>query len=160
MGSAIEALVLQALAHEARGNQSAALISLERAMALAAPQDYVRIFLDEGLPMNGLLNRAGARGIVPHYTGRLLQAFRSEKQHPAAAPIQATPSTQPLIEPLSPRELEVLELLAQGLSNREVAERLFLALSTVKGHNSRIYGKLQVRRRTEAVARARELGLL
>ncbi len=67
---------------------------------------------------------------------------------------------QPLIEPLSPRELEVLHLMAQGLSNQEMCERLFLALSTVKGHNRNIFGKLQVQRRTEAVARARELGLL
>jgi LuxR family maltose regulon positive regulatory protein len=65
-----------------------------------------------------------------------------------------------LVEPLSQRELEVLKLIAQGLSNREISERLFLALDTVKGHNRRIYGKLQVQRRTEAVARARELGLL
>ena len=65
-----------------------------------------------------------------------------------------------IIEPLSQRELEVLQLIAQGLSNREIAERLFLALSTVKGHNREIFGKLQVQRRTEAIARARELGLL
>jgi LuxR family maltose regulon positive regulatory protein len=67
---------------------------------------------------------------------------------------------QPLIEPLSPRELEVLHLVAEGLSNREIGERLFIALDTVKGHNRSIFGKLQVHRRTEAVARARELGLL
>ena len=65
-----------------------------------------------------------------------------------------------LVEPLSQRELEVLQLIAQGLSNREISERLFLALSTVKGHNRNIFGKLQVQRRTEAIARARELGLL
>ena len=65
-----------------------------------------------------------------------------------------------LVEPLSQRELEILQLIAQGLSNREIGERLFLALDTVKGHNRRIYGKLQVQSRTEAVARARELGLL
>ena len=67
---------------------------------------------------------------------------------------------QPLVEPLSERELEVLQLVAQGLSNREISDQLFLALSTVKGHNRHIYGKLQVQRRTEAVARARELGLV
>ena len=70
------------------------------------------------------------------------------------------PAAQPLIEPLSQRELEVLQLIAQGLSNHEISERLFLALNTVKGHNRKIFGKLQVQRRTEAVARARELGLL
>ena len=72
----------------------------------------------------------------------------------------AVPPAQPLIEPLSQRELEVLQLIAQGLSNREISQRLFLALDTVKGHNQKIFGKLQVQRRTEAVARARELGLL
>lgn len=159
MGSVIEALVLQALAHEAQGDTSAALVSLERALTLAAPQGYVRMFLDEELPMKGLLAQADARGIVPDYTSQLLQAFKGEGGHPAP-PNQPTTASQTLIEPLSPRELEVLELLAQGLSNREIGERLFLALSTVKGHNSRIYGKLHVRRRTEAVARARELGLL
>jgi LuxR family maltose regulon positive regulatory protein len=90
----------------------------------------------------------------PGYTGRLLEAF--------GLGVRRAPALhgQPLIEPLSPRELEVLQLLAKGLSNREIGERLFLALDTVKGHNYRIYGKLQVQRRTEAVARARELGLL
>ena len=73
---------------------------------------------------------------------------------------QAGRHAQPLIEPLSERELEVLHLVAQGLSNREISERLFIALNTVKGHNRNIFGKLEVQRRTEAVARARELGLL
>jgi LuxR family maltose regulon positive regulatory protein len=87
--------------------------------------------------------------------GALLAATHAEPwASEGAAP------AQPLVEPLSPREMEVLALIAQGLSNREIGERLFIALSTVKGHNRSIYGKLQVRRRTEAVARARELGLL
>ena len=72
----------------------------------------------------------------------------------------AIPASRPLIEPLSQRELEILKLVAQGLSNHEISERLFLAFSTVKGHNQKIFDKLQVQRRTEAVARARELGLL
>jgi len=99
--------------------------------------------------------------MMPDYTGKLLAAFEAEKQRNAGeSPLPASPSSQPLIEPLSQRELEVLQLVAQGLSNREISERLFLALDTVKGHNRRIYGKLQVQRRTEAVARARELDLL
>ena len=77
-----------------------------------------------------------------------------------AEPGQTIWAATPLIEPLSQRELEVLQLVAQGLSNHEISERLFLALDTVKGHNRRIYGKLQAQRRTEAIARARELGLL
>jgi LuxR family maltose regulon positive regulatory protein len=91
----------------------------------------------------------------------LLAAFAAE---PPASPIRVEPpparTTQPLIEPLSERELEVLQLIAQGLSNQEISARLFLALSTVKGHNQRIFAKLQVQRRTEAIARARKLGLI
>jgi LuxR family maltose regulon positive regulatory protein len=89
---------------------------------------------------------------MPTYTGRLLAAYQSETR--------TVPTAQSLIEPLSERELEVLQLVALGLSNREIAERLYLALSTVKGHNRIIFDKLGVQRRTEAVARARELGLL
>ena len=111
--------------------------------------------------MARLLSEAAARGIMPDYTARLLAAFEAEEQKsedesqlPPALP------AQPLIEPLSQRELEVLRLIAQGLSNREISERLFLAVITVKGHNRNIFRKLQVRRRTEAIACARELGLL
>jgi LuxR family maltose regulon positive regulatory protein len=105
-----------------------------------------------------LLSEAAARGIQPDYTKTLLAAFEAERRKTQ----EASPGSpiQPLVEPLSPRELEVLRLVAQGLSNDEIGKRLFLALDTVKGHNRRIYDKLQVQRRTEAVARARELGLL
>ncbi|MBW7882524.1 MAG: response regulator transcription factor, partial [Caldilineaceae bacterium] len=104
---------------------------------------------------------ATGRGIMPRYVPKLLAMFEAEEHTRADMPHQPPPRpTQPLIEPLSERELEVLQLVAQGLSNREISERLFLALSTVKGHNRVIFDKLQVQRRTEAVARARELGLL
>jgi LuxR family maltose regulon positive regulatory protein len=98
---------------------------------------------------------------MPGYVGTLLAAFAAEagRSHDGSRSPAAMPA-QPLAEPLSQRELEVLKLIAQGLSNQEICERLFLALSTVKGHNRSIFGKLQVQRRTEAVARARELGLL
>jgi len=95
---------------------------------------------------------------MPDYLGKLLAVFAAEEQqreNPASRP-----PAQPLIEPLSARELEVLQLMAQGRSNQEISKRLFLAVSTVKGHNQKIFGKLQVQSRTEAVARARELGLL
>jgi LuxR family maltose regulon positive regulatory protein len=101
--------------------------------------------------------------MMPDYTGKLLSAFGKQKdvQPFSSARDKPSPSSpQPLIEPLSQRELEILRLIAQGLSNHEIGERLFLALDTVKGHNRRIFDKLQVQRRTEAVARARELGLL
>jgi LuxR family maltose regulon positive regulatory protein len=161
MGSMIEILVLQALAHQAQGNIPLALAPLERALALAEPAGYVRIFVDEGLPMAQLLSEAVAREVVSDYTGKLLAVFRSEEQKSKAEPcLPPAPPARSLVEPLSQRELEVLQLIAQGLSNREISERLFLALSTVKGHNRNIFGKLQVQRRTEAVARARELGLV
>lgn len=108
--------------------------------------------------MRQLMLEASARGIMPDYIARLLAAFESENTQ--SEKNLSVPTSQPLIEPLSPRELEVLNLIAQGLSNHEISRRLFLALDTVKGHNRRIYDKLQVQRRTEAVARARELGLL
>lgn len=157
-GSMIEILLLQALARQAQGDTSAALASLQRALTLAEPQGYVRTFTVEGSPLARLLDEANRRGIMPHYTNKLRAAFEIGAQTSDA--IRKTPPDQPLVEPLSPRELEVLQLLAQGLSNRQIGQRLYLALSTVKGHNRNIYAKLQVRRRTEAVARARQLGLL
>jgi len=164
MGSVIEIGVLQALAHQAQGNLAPALVALERALRLAQPEGYVRIFVDEGLAMARLLSTAAAQGMMPDYIGKLLAAFASveteaQPRVDKADPPPASPA-QPLIEPLSTRELEVLQLIAQGLSNGEISVRLFLALSTVKGHNRRIFDKLQVQRRTEAVARARALGLL
>jgi LuxR family maltose regulon positive regulatory protein len=160
-GSVIEILVLQALAHEVQGNFAPALVSLERALTLAEPEGYVRIFVDEGLPMARLLSEAAAHGVMPDYIGKLLAVFEAEEQKSEDKSILPPVSpAQSLIEPLSQRELEVLQLIAQGLSNREISERLFLALDTIKGHNRRIYDKLQVQSRTEAIARARELGLL
>ena len=157
-GSAIEILVVQAVAYHAQGDLAAALLPLWHALALAEPEGYVRIFLDEGPSMRHLLREASTRGIMPDYTGKLLAAFGVGERKSEGKP--GLPPVQPLIEPLSPRELEVLRLIAQGLSNREIGERLFLALSTVKGHNRIIFDKLQVRSRTEALARARDLGLL
>ena len=153
MGSAIEILVLKALAYEAQGNIADALSPLERALTVGEPEGYTRIFIDEGNSIAQLLSEADAQGIKPDYTRKLLASFDAENK-------PDLPSSQPLIEPLSERELEILQLIAQGLSNREISERLFLAMPTVKGHNRNIFGKLQVKRRTEAVARARELGLL
>jgi len=158
MGSVIEILALLALAHAAQGDIPLALVSLERALMQAEPEGYVRLFVDEGAPMAHLLSEAAARGIMPNYIGRLLAAFQADAQTSKDKP--NLPPAQPLIEPLSQRELKVLQLIAQGLSNREISERLFLALSTVKGHNQKIFDKLQVQSRTEAIARARELGLL
>jgi LuxR family transcriptional regulator, maltose regulon positive regulatory protein len=157
-GSVIEILILQALAYHAQGDLPAALLPLQHALALAGPEGYVRMFLDEGSSMLQLLREASARKSMPGYTDKLLAAFESEKQKSDDKP-DLLPA-QPLIEPLSQRELKILQLIAQGLSNREIGERLFLALDTIKGHNRKIFDKLQVQSRTEAIARARELGLL
>ncbi len=134
----------------AKGNNDDAVQRLLGALELAEPGGYMRSFIDEGVPMGVLLSSAAVATAMPQYTARLLSAFEDKSLRPG---------TSPLIESLSQRELEVLRLIGQGLSNQEIGARLFLALDTVKGHNRRIFGKLQVQRRTEAVARARELGL-
>ncbi len=154
----LRVMVLQAVALQAHGEKEQAVQLLGDALALAEPGGFIRIFADEGSPMAQLLSAAAARGMMPDYTEKLLAAMGVEERKSEAR--SYLPPAQPLIEPLSPRELEVLQLMAQGLSNREISERLFLALSTVKGHVRIIFDKLQVQRRTEAVARARELGLL
>jgi LuxR family maltose regulon positive regulatory protein len=157
----LEVMVLQALAHHAHGEEGEAVRLLDDALALAEPGGFIRIFVDEGMPMALLLSEAAARGVMPGYTGKLLSAFEAEAQKSEdESHVPSTRPDQPLTEPLSQRELEVLQLIAQGLSNREIGERLFLALDTVKGHNRRIFGKLQVQRRTEAVEKARSLGIL
>ena len=160
-GSVIEILVLQALAHEARNDITTALAPLSRALSLAEPEGYVRMFVGESAPMARLLTEAAAHGLTSVYAERLIAAFDATPLARGRQPTPAAGGTTPaLIESLSPRELEVLQLIAQGLSNHEIGERLFVALSTVKGHNRLIFDKLQVQRRTEAVARARELGML
>jgi LuxR family transcriptional regulator, maltose regulon positive regulatory protein len=157
----LQALTLQALARHAQGDAAGAGTLVDAALALAEPGGSIRVFLDEGPAMAQLLTAAGARGIRPAYIQKLLAAFDAETPAPAgAAPAPPAAPPPPLGEPLSRRELEILQLVAGGLSNREISERLFLALVTVKGHNQKIFAKLQVQRRTEAVARGRELGLL
>ncbi|MCP4541373.1 MAG: tetratricopeptide repeat protein [Chloroflexi bacterium] len=174
MGSVIEILVLQALSHKAQDNIPLALEPLERALVLAEPEGYVQIFVDEGLPMVELLTRMkpycvrAESGRMTEYNHKLMATFGEQKDVQPFGPAQdkSLPlakqgiSPQPLVEPLSQRELEVLQLVSQGLSNREISERLFVALDTVKGHNRRIYGKLGVRNRTQAVNKARSLKIL
>jgi LuxR family transcriptional regulator, maltose regulon positive regulatory protein len=156
----LRALLLQAIAHHMSETESA-LHLVDEILGRTETEGFVRSYLDEGKPMQRLLVDARARGIKPDYTARLLAGFSNEELTPdnGQRPSPAH-GTQPLIEPLSRREIEVLQLVALGLSNREISERLFISLDTVKGHNRVIFGKLQVQRRTEAVARARELGLL
>ncbi len=154
----LEVMVLQAVAHLAHGEKDKAVQVLGDALILAEPGGFIRIFVNEGIPMAQLLSEAAAQGVMPDYTSKLLAVFEAEEKKSADKSYLSL--AQPLIDPLSQRELEVLQLIAQGLSNHEISERLYLALSTIKGHNRIIFGKLQVQSRTEAVARARELGLL
>jgi LuxR family transcriptional regulator, maltose regulon positive regulatory protein len=151
-------LVLQALALQRQGEREKAVRLLLEALALAEPGGYIRLFVDEGAPMAHLLAAALAEGRMPDYIRRVLAVWKAEQQKREDRSYLST--AQPLIEPLSRRESEVLLLLAQGLSNLEIAVQLVLALDTVKGHIRSIFSKLQVQRRTEAVARARELGPL
>ena len=174
MGSVIEILVLQALAHQAQGNITPALAPLERALTLAEPEGYVRIFVDEGKPMAELLTRIEAKDgtlRVKEYILKLLSAFDMHKEiYPSGStPVEKNRSSllakqavspQPLIEPLSERELEVLRLLRTDLNGPEIARELMVSLSTVRTHTQNIYAKLGVNNRRAAVRRAEELDLL
>lgn len=154
----LKTIVLQAVAEHLFGEGREAVRTLAEALELAEPGGFVRLFVDEGAPMAELLSAAATHGIRPDYTGRLLAAIAAEPKGDPQASSPSVPS--PPTGPLSLRETEILRLIAEGLSNQEIGKRLFLALDTVKGHNRRIFEKLNVQRRTEAVARARELGLL
>jgi LuxR family transcriptional regulator, maltose regulon positive regulatory protein len=153
----LKVMMLQAVALQAHGDRDEAVQVLVDALAFAEPGGFVRSFVDEGIPMAQLLSTASAHLRMPAYVTTLLTAFEVEKRNYEHG--RAQYAGQSLIAPLSHREMEVLRLITEGLSNHEIGERLFLALDTVKGHNRKIFGKLQVQRRTEAVARARELGL-
>jgi LuxR family maltose regulon positive regulatory protein len=170
MGSAIEILVLRALALYARRETSGAFVALERALTLGEPEGYVRVFVDEGAPMAALLSeflkapRKGGRGAKQlaslGYVQRLLAVFESPLTGTEPPAQHARAAGQLLPEHLTRREREVLSLLAEGLSNREIAARLFIATSTVKWYVHSILRKLEVDSRTKAVARARELHLI
>jgi LuxR family maltose regulon positive regulatory protein len=160
----LRALLLDALALDAFAPSEQALAVLEEALALAEPQGCVRAFVDLGGPMQRLLAKA-TQGARPRYTRLLLAAMqaRPEATAPATtapAPAQPTDAVRALADPLSQRELQILTLICKGLSNQEIGQQVFLSLSTVKWHNQNIFDKLDVQRRTEAVARARELNLL
>jgi LuxR family maltose regulon positive regulatory protein len=163
-GSVIEILLTQALVDQAQGDRLKAHAALERALRLAEPEGYLRTFVEKSEAMRQLLfdfssaNKKQPAHPLHSYVDKILAAFSP----PVKVISKSALSNQPpeIIEPLTDRELEILHLIAQGLSNHEIGQRLFLALNTVKGHNRHIFGKLQVQRRTEAIARAREIGLL
>jgi LuxR family maltose regulon positive regulatory protein len=151
-------MALETIALYANGDKEKAVELVGELLARAEPEGFIRIFVDEGALMTQLLLEAASHGVMPDYAGKLLAVFEAEKRKSEDKP-DLLPANL-LIESLSQRELKILQLIAQGLSNREIGERLFLALDTIKGHNRKIFDKLQVQSRTEAIARARELGLL
>jgi LuxR family maltose regulon positive regulatory protein len=144
-GVAIEVLALQALARWRRGERPEAIIALERALRLAEPEGYVRLFADYGLPLARLLQELRARDVRPDYVERLLSAFGGDVP-------SLPPGREAFPEPLTEREQEILELIAVGLTNREIAEQLVISPETVKKHAGNIYSKLGVHNRTEASA--------
>ena len=154
IGSQIEALLLQSLVYAAVDDGEQARVPLQRALALAEPEGYVRLFADEGAPLARLLEREReAGGGTLTFIQRIQAAFVSQLVAPSLAP-------DPTVEPLTTREREVLRLIAEGLSNQELAARLHLSPQTVKVHTRNIYSKLGVASRTQAIARGRELGFL
>jgi LuxR family transcriptional regulator, maltose regulon positive regulatory protein len=172
MGGAIEILVLRALAMQKRGGPSESLSTLERALILAEPEGYVRVFVDEGAPMAALLSellkvrrkgpRDGRGRALLSYVRRLLGAFEApyKSTGPPASMGSASSTDRPLLDPLTARERVVLALIAAGLSNREIAARLFVEVSTVKSYANSIFRKLGVESRTQAVAEAHALHLI
>ena len=165
-GITVEAYALQTLAHWRHGDHASAMTSLERTLRMAEPEGYVRLFVDLGLPMARQLQEARSRGVMPDYVDKLLAAFagtfRGTEGTGAAPklPIFPISAERALPGPLSSREQEVLGLIAAGLTNREIADRLVISSETAKKHVANICDKLGVRNRTEAATRARELGLL
>ena len=156
LGSAIEILVAQAVAHQARGSRPQALAALERALALGEAEGYVQVFVDQGPPVAGLLRELAAHGSTPGSAAHVLAAFpeSGDGEDPSGT---GTLGPSP---PLSSREVEVLRYIAAGLSNQEIATRLYVSKYTVKAHARTIYDKLDAHSRTAAVARARKLGIL
>lgn len=169
--SVIEILLLQALAQQAKGDTSQAMSLLRQALTLAQAEGFVRLFVDEGTPVASLLERITARdreagGWLKEYIHKLLAAFSDLRftiyDLPSTEESIVNPKSkiQNLVEPLSERELEILQLIAAGQSNEEIAQTLVIALGTVKKHINNIYGKLDVHSRTQALAQAKALNLL
>ncbi|MFN8443170.1 MAG: LuxR C-terminal-related transcriptional regulator [Caldilineaceae bacterium] len=165
-GSVLAILIVRALAQWTQETHQEALATLANALALAAPEGYIRRFVDEGMPMLTMLHAISTGGMMPGYLNQLLAAFpptlKAEGGTRQVSSIKQPPAGHgpALVEPLSLRELEVLRLIAVGKSNAEIAQTLVIALSTVKSHTNTIFGKLQVTSRTQALARAQALQLL
>jgi LuxR family maltose regulon positive regulatory protein len=159
----VKTLALQALAHYILGEAAPALAALEPALALAEPEGYVRVFVDEGRPMAALLRQGHAHGMLPHVMATLLAAFDGQEPGSTAQPTVRAPTSAggpSVAEPLTERERDVLRLLAAGRSNPEIARILYVEVNTVKTHVKSLFGKLGVHSRVQAAQRAQELGLL
>jgi LuxR family maltose regulon positive regulatory protein len=154
-GVMLEANILSALAYKALGEVEKAMSHLKEALQAAEPEGYTRVFLDAGPAVSSLLYEAVRQGITPAFAHRLIAAFPAHELPP-----QRADKSIKMEEPLSDREMSVLALIAQGLSNKDIGQRLFIETRTVKWHTSNILGKLGVQNRTQAVVRARELGIL
>ena len=162
IGRVVEILLLKALALQKSGDSEEAILALTECLTLAVPAGYVRIFLDEGQPMQILLAQwlaHASAGPLRDHAFHLLSQF-DHKPHAVTAAQEKVSPPYELVEPLSPRELEVLNLIALGRTNQEIAQQLVVARGTIKAHTANIFRKLDVANRTEAVARARQLGLL
>jgi len=161
-GDEIRYLILIALAHHALEDMPSALDSLSQALALAEPQGYVRIFVDEGEPMLELLEALDHQSTAfsQKYVDNLLGVFRKATNDTQGTMKDGELASSSLVEPLSERELEVLVLIAAGYKYKEVAEQLVISINTVRHHNRNIFSKLNVNSRVQAIDRARELHLL
>ncbi len=159
-GWVVQNLALQSLCCHATNDLEGALELLRSALSLAEPEGYVRTFVDYGLPMEQLLQLTAVRGIAADYVAKLLAAFPAADVEKGSIELGKPSPHQPLIEPLTDREISVLRLMAANLSHREIADELYLSTNTVKWHTTHIYGKLGVHRRAHAVSRAQELGIL
>lgn len=161
MSSVIEILILLSIALHAQEKTDEAMESFKRALSLAEPEGYLRIFTDEGEIAKELLQLAQTRGIATSYVNKILDVFGHSESSLSNRTETRFPTTlSPISKPLSTRELEVLRLLAAGATSQEIADTLFLSVGTVKKHTENIYSKLDVHKRTLAVNRAQELGLL
>jgi len=155
----LEAMILQAKALFIREDTEKAMERLEQALTLGEAEEYIQIFVDEGPPMALLLYEALSRGIAPDYVRQLLAAFPLDESEGATSTKSKVDQSE-LIEPLSEREIEVLQLIAEGLTNQEICSRLCVSLNTAKTHTRNIYAKLGVHTRTQAVAKGRALGII
>jgi len=159
-GDEIRYLVMIALAQQALGNTQTALDFLSQALALAEPQGYIRIFVDEGFSMAELLHLAISQNVAPDYAKKLLAAFPEFVLNAVPIDKDLKANTQNLVEPLSQREIEVLGLMAEGYKYQEIAERLIVSINTVRYHTRNLYGKLEANNRAQAIGKAKELNIL